>query len=220
MDRTKKIAKNKGLFLGLSAISIGCLVGAFAYPLEPLEVWHQTEYNQFQQPYNKVFIRTASERQLPYGFDDSRAKKIAHIYQAATLQKFLLLAASMLGAGVSLTIAQQTVEGSEIDAEVSTIERQGQKELIVSRIKHKWAMASEAQRHLMRDELRALVELAGGDETLEASEVNETDKFINANYVLMEGHDMDTVVSRTWGHKPGTQEHTRMKQRFQQWLDD
>jgi hypothetical protein len=220
MEQTKKIATTKPLFMGLSFLSIGCLVGAFAGPLEPLEVWHQTEYNQFQQPYTKVFIRTATERQLPYGFDAGRAEKIAQIYEAALFQKMLLLAASIIGAGLALSIGQDTVEKSEIDAEVATIESQGQKELIVSRIRHKLAMASEAQKQLMREELRALVDLAGGDETLEASEINETDKFINANYLLMEGHDIDTAVTQTWGPKPGTEEHTRLKQQFQQWLEE
>ena len=80
-------------------------------------------------------------------------------------------------------------------------------------------MATQSQKLQFREELKELAALFD-DETMEATEINETDKFTNANYMLMEGHSIDSVVTQTWGYKEGSKEHTEMKEKFQQWLED
>jgi len=56
--------------------------------------------------------------------------------------------------------------------------------------------------------------------TAEASEINETDKFINANYLLQEGKDIDSVVAETWNVKKGSDQHGDLKAKFQEWLSE
>ncbi len=80
-------------------------------------------------------------------------------------------------------------------------------------------MASEAQKQLYKEEYKALVDLFG-DETQQASELNQTDKFINAYYMLQEGHSIDTVVAQTWNVSQGSADFERLKQAFQQWLEE
>jgi hypothetical protein len=72
---------------------------------------------------------------------------------------------------------------------------------------------------LVLDEMKALVEEFGTPEgeIQEADELNATDKFINANYLLLEGHPLDVVVNQTWGYQVGTTEHLEMKRKFLEW---
>ncbi len=192
MEGVKQRTKSKGLFIGLSCLSIGCLVGSFAYPLSKLEVWHQTEINQFKQLYTKVFIITENERNIPYSFNKKKAEKVANIYQDYKFQKLMLLAASIISASIALAIGDKTVQSASIDDEVRHIDGQAQREFLVSQIKHKWAMATQSQKLQFREELKELAALFD-DETMEATEINETDKFTNANYMLMEEHFLKKV---------------------------
>jgi hypothetical protein len=218
----EKLARNKGLFIGLSCISIGCLVGAFGYPLQKLEVYRQTELGQFNIPYNRTFIISENDLNYPYGFSKESAQLIAQIYQDYKLQKIMLLVLAGLCASYALNMGSDTVVNAEIDDEVSTIKSQGKKELILEKVKHRLAMASKSQRLLFIDEMKALVEEFGTPEgeILEADEANATDKFVNASYLLGEGHSVDTVVQQTWNVQPGTPEHTDLKRKFLSWQSD
>ncbi len=53
-------------------------------------------------------------------------------------------------------------------------------------------MATQSQKLQFREELKELAALFD-DETMEATEINETDKFTNANYMLMEEHFLKKV---------------------------
>jgi hypothetical protein len=217
-----KLAKGKGLFIGLSCVSIGCLVGSFGYPLQKLEVWRQVEVGQFNIPYEQTFIITENDLNYPYGFSKQSAQLIAQIYQDYKLQKVMLLVLAGLCASYSLSMGADTVTNAEIDNEVGTIKAQGKKELILEKVKHRLAMASKSQRLLFIDEMKALVEEFGTleGETLEADELNATDKFVNASYLLGEGHSVDVVVSQTWNVQPNTPEHSDLKRKFLHWQSD
>ncbi len=219
MDR---LAKGKGLFIGLSCVSIGCLVGSFGYPLQKLEVYRQTELGQFNIPYEQTFVITENDLNYPYGFSKESAQLVAQIYQDYKLQKLMLLVLAGLCASYSLSMGADTVTNAEIDTEVDSIKAQGKKELILEKVKHRLALASKSQRLLFVDEMKALIDEFGTPEgeILEADEANATDKFVNASYLLGEGHSVDTVVQQTWNVQPGTPEHTDLKRKFLSWQSD
>jgi hypothetical protein len=170
----EKLARNKPLFIGLSCLSIGCLISAFGFPLQRLEVYSQTEQGRLGYSYEKRFIITENDLNYPWGFDQSRAVKIAQLYEAATAQKFFLLILSGLCAGYALLIGQETVTNAEIDHELEAVKTTGRKQLLLEGVKHKLAMASKSQRLLFLDEMKSLMEEFGSseEEILEADELN------------------------------------------------
>ena len=170
----EKLARNKPLFIGLSCLSVGCLVGAFGYPLQRLEVYAQPEKGSFNYSYEKRFILTESDQNYPYGFDQSRAVKIAQVYNAYAPQKFMLLILSSVCAGYALLIGGKTVIDSEIDSEVELIQATGKKQLLLEKVKHRLALASKSQRLLFIEEMKTLMEEFGSpeQELIEADEIN------------------------------------------------
>ena len=171
--------KNKEIvFICLSCVSIGSLFGSFAGNLQKFEVWKQGEINQFKQEYNQVFIVNETDV-LPYGLDKSKAVKVASNYQSDIIQKCLLLGVAGISSIVALLLASINFEELELNWEVSKIETTAKKQLMVEKIKNKYALMSVAQREQFRLEIASLLELTGGDETLQATEINATDKFIN-----------------------------------------
>lgn len=218
----ERLAKGKGLFIGLSCLSIGCLVGSFGYPLQKLEVYSQVESGQFNIPYERTFVLTESDRNYPYGYRKETARLIAQIYEDYKVQKIFLLVMAGLCATYALNMGDDTVTNAEIDSEVDSIKAQGKKELILEKVKHRLAMASKSQRLLFIDEMKALMNEFGTieGEVLEADELNATDKFVNASYLLGEGHSVDTVVTQTWGYQPGTSEHSDLKRKFLHWQSE
>ena len=219
MENNRDKVKNKGLFIALSCISMGCLVGSFAYPLQKFEIWKQTEINPFGQKYTKTFVISEAEQRSPYGLDKGTGQKIASIYEDNKIQKLLLLATCIMSASAAMILGEETIPEVEIQAEIKKIDGEAKQEFIIDKIKHKWAMATQAQKQLFREELQALAQLFG-EATLEADEINATDKFINANYLLAEGHSIEMVVKQTWGFEPGTPEYEQIKERFQKWIDE
>jgi hypothetical protein len=218
----EKLARDKPVFIGLSCLSLACLIGSFAYPLQKMEIWEQKELGGFNIEYKRRFILTEDEQNYPYGFDERRAHRIGHIYHDYKLEKISLLIMAVVGASTAMRMGSETCIGDEIDAEVEQIKSEGRKQLILEGIKHRLAMASKSQRLLFMDEMKALIEEFGSPEgeILESDEVNATDKFTNAGYLFSEGHPIDAVVSQTWGYQPGTAEHAEMKRKFEEWQTD
>lgn len=189
MDR---LAKNKPLFIGLTCLSVGCLVGAFGYPLQKLEVYTQSEHGTFNQEYERRFIITENDSNYPYGFDQNRAVKIAQVYNSYPIQKLMLLTLSGLCAGYALLIGDKTVINSEIDSEVQSIQATGKKQLLLEKLKHQMALASKAQRITFMDEMKALLEEFGSpeDEIIEADE-------LNALYDEVSGEDSENSTNQS-----------------------
>jgi hypothetical protein len=217
----EKLAKNKPLFIGLSSLAISCLIGSFAHPLQQLEIWRQVEIGSFNIQYEKNFILTENDLNYPYGFNEKKAVKVGQIYRDYKLEKIFLLSVAAITAMYANSLGQETCINDEIDNEVATIKAKGKKELLLEKVKHRLAMASKSQRMLFLDEMKALVDEFGTleGEIQEADELNATDKFISANYLLLEGHPIDIVVNQTWGYQVGTPEHSEMKRKFIKWQD-
>jgi hypothetical protein len=170
----EKLAKNKPVFIGLTCLSVGCLVSAFGYPLQKLEVYSQPEIGAFNQTYEKAFVITESDTNYPYGFDEQRAVKIAHVYNSYAPQKIMLLILAGFTAGYALLIGDKTVINAEIDNEIGAIQATGKKQLLLERVKHNLALASKAQRISFMDEMKALLDEFGTpeNEIIEADELN------------------------------------------------
>jgi ribosomal protein L21 len=213
----KLISDKKLTFIALSCVSIGSLFGAFSGSLERFEVYRQYEINQFNHQYSETFIVSENQPTLPYGLDKNRADRIAAIYQDNKFQKITLLAVAMVSSAIALTIGDETVATAEIDHEVAQIETSSKKQLLMEKVKHRYAMMSLGQRELFKTELQELLELSGGDTTLDATELNATDKFINAQYLVTEGHAVDFAICQAWGLQPGTPEFNHVKEQFTKW---
>lgn len=216
----KAVSSKKLSFIALSCVSIGSLFGAFSGSLERFEVYRQYEVNQFNQQYTQTFILSENQTTKPYGLDIGKADRIAAIYQDAKLQKILLLATAMVSSAVALMIGDETVNAAEIHHEVTKIETASKKQLLLEEIKHRYAMMSLGQRELFKTELQELLELSGGHDTLEATEVNATDKFINAQYIMADGHSIDFAITQVWGLQPDTPEFNNIKEQLQQWIEN
>jgi cellobiose-specific phosphotransferase system component IIB len=207
----------KNIFVTLSCVSLGSLFCSFGGAFERFEIYKQFEFNQFNQEYHKTFILSETQLVKPYGFDASKSEKIASIYEDAKVQKIMLLCVAVISSSLAIMIGD-IVEDVESDSEVLKIETTSKRQLRMEKIKHQFAMMSLAQRELFKSELQELLELSGGDSTMEASELNATDKFLNANYLIAEGHDIDSAIAMTWGFDKGSPEFEDMKLKFNEWL--
>lgn len=218
----EQLARNRTYFIGLSCLSLACLIGSFANPLQKLEVWRQTELGGFDIEYQRTFIITENDENYPYGFNKESAVKVSRIYRDYKSEKLLLLISAFVSSYLALKIGDETCTAVEIDAEISQLKAKGRKELMVEGIKHRLAMASKSQRLLFMDEMKALIEEFGSPEgeILEADEMNETDKFTSASYLLADGHVMDEVVSKVWGVASDSPAHQQLKKQLEEWLGE
>lgn len=214
------LLKGKGkeiAFIGLSCFSVASLFGCFAGDLEGWEVWKQSSINRFGQPSDEIFI-ISEKSKLPYGLDTKKAEKIASNYKPELFQKLVLMLTSGMCATTALLLANIDFDQLEIEAEAHKLKMKGKKEQTLEGIKQRLALASLAQREQFKLELQALMELTGGDETMIADEVNASDKFTNAAYMMQDGHSIDFVIQQQWGLQPDNPEFENIKAQFQQWL--
>lgn len=216
MKKTNRQQIRQHMFILLSTASVGSLFLSFAgYPIA-YEVWKQQEKNQFNMDYDKIFIFSEKTSQLPYGYDSDKAVKLSGIYNTQLWQKVVLLFTAIISSCYAIALGE-VASDIELGREVSRIEFESKRQLMIEKIKHRYAMMSLAQRELFKEEISSLLELTGGDQTLEASELNDTDKFTHASYMLTEGHSLDFVVSQVWGISPDSPEFEDIKNKFLQW---
>lgn len=218
----ERLAKNKRLFVGLTCLSIGCLIGSFGYPLQKLHVYKQVEQNALKVTYERNFIITENDVALPYGFNGRKAQLVAKIYQDNKQLKITFLVGAIACSLTAISIGTETVMADEIDLEVEAIKATGRKQLLLESVKHRLAMASKSQRLLFLDEMRTLISEFGSQEgeILEVDELNAVDKFTAAGYLLTDGLSIDEAVTQTWGYPVGTDKHLEMRERFQAWQGD
>lgn len=181
----ENLASKKCQFIGLSCLSIGCLIGSFAYPLQKLELYRQIEKGQFDIQYIRTYVITESSLNYPYGFQKDKARKFAQIHVDYKWQKILLLAMAAGCAATAVAIGSETVPLVELDEEVSRIRAEAKKELSLKGIKHRFALASKSQQLLFLDEMKALISEFGSME----SEIQEVDE-LTALYDQVEGNQL------------------------------
>lgn len=164
----------KPLFIALSSLSIASLIGSFGFPLQRLEIYKQPELSTFKVPVVRTFILTENDRDFPYGFDKSKAKKFAQIHEPYTVQKILLLTTAIGCSVVALIISRELVPLSEMEEEITRLTVEGKKELSLKAIKQKFALANKSQQLLFLDDMAAMLQEFGSPEEdmLLADEMN------------------------------------------------
>lgn len=182
----ENLASKKYQFIGLSCLSIGCLIGSFAYPLQKVELYRQTEKGQFDIQYVRTYVITENSLNYPYGFQKDKARKFAQIHIDYKWQKILLLAMAAGCATLAMSIGSETVPLLELDEEVSRIKAEAKKELSLKGIKHRFALASKSQQLLFLDEMKTLISEFGSME----SEMQEVDE-LTALYDQVEQNQLD-----------------------------
>jgi hypothetical protein len=205
----------KAAFILLSGLGIGCLFGSFAGNLSPYKVYSQTSESLLGKQ-SKIFILTENQP-LPRGLDVTKAELVAESLTDYATQKIILLGAAIASSSLALICSSIDFESLEVDQELRQTEIDSRKQLKSEAIRHKYALMSKAQQELFRSELEALLEVSGDDSEYQAGEALAADKYLNCHYLVAEGHSLDSAVTTTWGHQPGTREHTICKLRFEAW---
>lgn len=182
----ENLVSKKYQFIGLSCLSIGCLIGSFAYPLQKIELYRQSEKGQFDIQYVRTYIITENSLNYPYGFQKDKARKFAQVHIDYKWQKILLLAMAAGCATLAMSIGSETVPLLELDEEVSRIKAEAKKELSLKGIKHRFALASKSQQLLFLDEMKTLIAEFGSME----SEMQEVDE-LTALYDQVEQNQLD-----------------------------
>ena len=202
-------------FIILSSIGIASLFGSFAGNLEPYKIYSQ-ESETILGKTSRTFILTANS-QKPRELDISKAVVVDESLIDYSIQKILLLGGAIASSSLALIFSSIDFESLEVQQELAATEIEAKKQLKSEAIKHKYALMSKAQQELFRAELEALLEVSGGDESMNAGEVLESDKFLNCHYMIQEGHGLDQAISSIWQLSPGTRAHSLQKLAFEAW---
>ena len=198
----------EAIFVGLSCISLSSLFCSFAGHLEAFEVYRQK---------NEIFIVTENSS-LPYGLNKNRATLISSKYNSDILSKILLIGISGVSATTALVLSSIDFDEIELSHEIKQIEVSAQKQLKTEQIKNKYALMSIANREQFRLEMQSLLELTGGDDTMNATELNATDKMINIGYLIADGHSLDSAIAMAFKVEIGSEDHENRKAEYSQWL--
>jgi hypothetical protein len=207
--------KKQAAFLISSSLGISSLFASFAGNLQPFRIYSQ-ESESLLGKHSKTFI-LLSNSQKPKELDINKAVIVDERLEHDLIQKLLLLGAAIASSSLALIFSSIDFESLEVSQELESTERQAKKQLKSEAIKHRYALMSKAQQEMFRAELEALLEVSGGDESMYAGEILESDKFLNCQYMLNEGHSLDSATSATWQVQQGTQEHSICKLKFEAW---
>ena len=210
MNKNKQHLTKPLGFIVLSICSTASLFGAFGGDLMPYSVTRKSNHGLLGG--HATTIHSGSVESIPKG-----SKLVVSRYDDDLIQKSILLAVAAIGSATSLILT--TIDFAEIELQHQTneIEIQAKKQLKLEGIKNRYALMSLAQREQFRLEISSLLELTGGDDTLEASELNATDKYINCSYLIAEGHSLDSAIAQTWQVEIGSKGHDAKKQEYQSW---
>jgi len=231
------IAKSSAVFIALSVLSLGMLFTSFAFPLQSLEVWKQREFNKLKQPNDVIFIVTDTDEPNS-ALNRSKAVKLSQIYQDYQYQKLALLTGSLIFSSIAVLLADKAIEfqkmeihKAKLDVAVKKVEaRMGERLYLFNKIKKQWRLLSQPQKNRFIQELLLIIEFIEKDKMGIKDKITEitppetrtidvkSDKFIEANYFLDNGNDIDTAVCKTWKVALGTKEHSEIKQKFVEWL--
>ena len=208
-------SNKQAAFIILSSIGIASLFGSFAGNLKPYKVYSQ-EAETLLGKTSRTFILFPNSTK-PRELDISKAVIVDELLSDYSTQKMLLLGGAIASSSLALIFSSIDFESLEVSQELQQTEIQAKKQLKSEAIKHKYALMSKAQQELFRAELEALLEVSGGDDSYDAGEILASDKFLNCQYMLNEGHGLDSAISATWQVPPGTREHSLAKLDFEAW---
>jgi hypothetical protein len=210
-----KNSRKQSAFIVLSTVGITSLFSSFAGNLQPYRIYQQ-ETESLLGKSKEQFIVLANSG-IPKQLDTDKAVIIDENLGDYSTQKILLLVAAIASSSLALIFSSIDFESLEVQQELEMTEREAKKQLKSEQIKHRYALMSKAQQEMFKAELEALLEVSGGDDSMYIGEVLESDKFLNCQYMLNEGHSLDSATSATWQVQPGTREHSICKLKFEAW---
>ncbi len=167
------MTKNSAVFIGLSLLSIGSLIGSFSYPLQKLHLYRQVEKGAFNTSVTRTYLLTEHSLNYPYGFQPDRAKLYAQIHVDYKLQKMLLLSTAIIASVSALVLGNKILPSLEFEQEVERISLEGKKELKIRQLKQELALKSKASQILFVESMRELMD--SPDSTLE-EEIQSVDE--------------------------------------------
>ncbi len=211
-----KETNKKAAFILLSGLGIGCLFGSFAGNLSLYKVYNQTSEGLLGKQSKVYFL--LENQPPPRGLDVTKAELVAENLTDYSTQKIILLGGAIASSSLALICSSIDFEDMEVQQELKATEIAAKKQLKSEAIKHRFALMSHAQREQFKLELESLLDLTGGDDSeYQAGEILASDKYLNCDYMIKEGHPIDTAIATTWGMQPGTREHSICKLRFEAW---
>jgi hypothetical protein len=204
----------KAAFILLSGLGLGCLFGSFAGNLEPYKIYSQSSESLLGKVSKVYFV--LPNQPTPRGLDTSKAELVAENLTDYATQKIILLGAAIASSSLALICSSIDFEDMEVQQELKATEIAAKKQLKSEAIRHRFALMSHAQREQFKLELESLLELSD-DSEYQAGEALASNKYLNCQYMVSEGHPVDAAVTTTWQVQPGTREHSIAKLRFEAW---
>ncbi|NEP03025.1 MAG: hypothetical protein F6K58_31130 [Symploca sp. SIO2E9] len=209
-------------FYSLTLTGITTLIGAFANPLQKLEVWSQPEHGAFGIAYNKKFLLRQSDRDYPLGFDREKAVKVAQVYLDSKESKIALCLTSLFSSSAALLIGGKLVAKCDLDGEVGRINQLSREELKLRQAKHNAALAAKSQELLHRYEVEEFLTEFGnpGGEDAEVEERLASDPFTKCLFLIQDGMSESEAVAQVWECATGTPKHGEQLKRYLAWLGE
>ncbi|NER26822.1 MAG: hypothetical protein F6J89_04125 [Symploca sp. SIO1C4] len=209
-------------FYSLTLTGISTLIGAFANPLQKLEVWSQPEYGAFGKAYNKKFLLRQSDRDYPLGFDRQRAVKVAQVYLDSKESKIALCLTSLFSSGAALLIGGRFVSKCDLNKEVGRINQLSQEQLQLRQAKHNAALAAKSQELLHQYEVEEFISEFGNPagEDAEVEERLAADPFTRCLFLVQDGLSESEAVAMVWECPQGTPKHAEQLKKYLQWLGE
>ena len=202
-------------FIVLSSVGIACLFASFAGNWQPYKIYSQSTETLIGKS-SRTFILVPNSPK-PKELDVSKAVVTDESLNDFSIQKILLLGGAVTSSSLALICSSIDFESLEVQQELKATETQAKKELKSQAIKHRYALMSKAQQEQFKLELEALLEISGRDDSAYAGEILESDRFLNCQYLIQEGHSPDNAIAATWQVSPGTREHSIQKLQFEAW---
>lgn len=208
-------SNKQAAFIILSSLGITSLFASFAGSWQPYKIYSQSTETLIGQSSRSFILFPNSPK--PKELDISKAVVLDESLGDFSTQKILLLGGAIASSSLALIFSSIDFESLEVTQELQQTEIQAKKQLKAEAIKHRYALMSKAQQELFRSELEALLEISGGDDSAYAGEILESDRFLNCQYLVQEGHSLDNAIAATWQVSAGTREHSIQKLQFEAW---
>lgn len=199
---------SKPIFLASTIIGISCLFSSYGGDLVPYQVYKATIKTDWNLSISTNVLRFSPNQLIPHG-----AVKVTEKLSTDRERKIGLATLAALANSIGWLIASCKQD----DWELEEFKKVASKESRLKEAKTRFAIMDKVKQQLIIDELNELVAMANPI----ANEVDEVEsnKFVNASYLIQEGHSEDYAISQVWNIDSKSPEFTNIKASFRQWRD-
>ena len=199
---------SKPIFLASTIIGIACLFSSYGGDLVPYQVYKATIKTDWNLSISTNILRFKPTHLIPPG-----AVKITEKLSTDKERKIGLATLAALTSSISWLVASCKHD----DWELEEFKKAASKESRLKEAKTRFAIMDKVKQQLIIDELNELVAMASpiGNEVDEI----ESNKFVNASYLIQEGHSEDYAISQVWNIDPKSPEFNNIRTSFKQWKD-